>query len=170
MKLRLLPVLAAAAIMVGCATPPEAVHLEEANVLPLELNDRFVIRKIKRFYFEPLTFETTPNEMVNFERNRYSFGAVNNQDIRQRAGNYFDIFWRARDRADVTVRLEYRQAGLGNTVWAQEIQYPQARGSFKSPFQVTGDEYLEGGRVTSWRVLLIVDNRIVAFRQSFLWR
>ncbi len=53
---------------------------------------------------------------------------------------------------------------------AQERYYPHASGSYKSTFRVTGDEYLEHGQVTSWRVLLIVDGRIVAFRQSFMWK
>jgi len=164
--LGLLMALAAA----GCSTQPKAVHLEKANVLPMEINQNFSVRKIKRFYFEPLTFETTTSEAMNFERRRFQFGAVNQEDIRERSGNYYDIFWRTSERADVTVRLEYRQAGLGNLVSAQELFYPDARGSIVSKFQVTGDEYLEGGRVSSWRVLLIVDNRIVAFSQSFMWK
>jgi hypothetical protein len=43
-------------------------------------------------------------------------------------------------------------------------------GSRKSSFEVTGDEYLESGRVTAWRALLIVDGKIVALRQSYMWK
>jgi hypothetical protein len=52
---------------------------------------------------------------------------------------------------------------------AKERYYPGVRGSRKSPFEVTGDEFLESGRVTAWRVLLIVDGKIVAMRQSYMW-
>ena len=74
-----------------------------------------------------------------------------------------------RDLSDVTVRFEYRQAGLSNYVLAKERYYPGVRGSRKSTFEVTGDEFLESGRVTSWRVLMIVDGKIVAMRQSYVW-
>jgi hypothetical protein len=53
---------------------------------------------------------------------------------------------------------------------AQERFYPAARGSRRSTFQVVGDDFLENGRVSAWRILLVVDGRIVAFRQSYMWR
>ena len=79
-------------------------------------------------------------------------------------GTITQFFWRTSEQADVTVRLEYRQAALGNYVMAVERYYPQAKGSYKSEFDTAGDEYLENGRVTSWRVLLIVNGRIVALQ------
>ena len=90
--------------------------------------------------------------------------------MNERYGNYFTFFWRTQKTTDVTVRLEYRQAALGNYVMAQERHYPEARGSHHTEFRVTGDDYLEMGRVTSWRALLIVDGRIVALTQSFIWK
>ena len=76
--------------------------------------------------------------------------------LAQRYGNYYTFFWRTSQRADVTVRLEYRQSALGNYVMAMERYYPEAKGSYRSEFNTAGDEYLEFGRVTSWRVVLIV--------------
>ena len=159
-------------LLASCATAPvPATRLERANVLPLQLNDNFQFRKIKRFFYGEETRRVqTQSEPVSFEIMRLTFGAVNDYDIKQRFGNYFDFFWRTSERADVTIRLEYRQAGLNNYVMAQERYYPQARGSFQSSFEVTGDDYLEYGRVTSWRVILIVEGKIVALRQSFIWK
>jgi len=159
-------------ILASCATPPgPATRLERANVLPLALNDNFQIRKIKRFFNDEETRRiVTTSEPINVEIQRVNFGAVNEYDLRQRYGNYFTFFWRATERADVTIRLEYRQAALSNYVMAQERYYPNARGSYESPFEVIGDDFLEYGRVTSWRVLLIVDGKIVALRQSFIWK
>jgi hypothetical protein len=154
----------------GCATRPEPVHLEKVDVLPLSLDNRFQIRKIKRFYLSPAEWEPTTSQAANFERRHYLWGAVSAQEIRAISGNYLDVFWRASERADVTVRLEYRQLGSGSLVSAQELYYPAARGSYTSKFSVIGDEFLEFGRVSAWRVLLIVDGKIVNFRQSFLWR
>jgi hypothetical protein len=157
--------------LASCSTPPEpATKLERAAVLPLEINDNFQIRKIKQNFFTQDPVPETESEPVNFERKRLEWGAVDRYQLEKRYGNYYQFFWRTSEQADVTVRLEYRQAALGNYVMAAERYYPQANGSYTSEFDTAGDEYLENGRVTSWRVLLIVNGRIVAFRQSFMWR
>ena len=49
---------------------------------------------------------TTQDASIRFERQYRLFGAVTKLDQRERFGNYFDFFWRARRLADVTVRLE----------------------------------------------------------------
>ena len=155
----------------SCSTPPgQATKLEKAGVLPLEINDNFQFRKIQQSFFSRDRVPVTQSEPVLFERQRMRWGAVDQYQLEERYGNYYTFFWRASDRADVTVRLEYRQSALGNYVMAMERYYPQAKGSYRSEFNTAGDEYLESGRVTSWRVLLIVDGRIVALRQSFMWR
>jgi limonene-1,2-epoxide hydrolase len=165
----LFPALALA--LAGCATPePPAISLERANILPLELNTDFQFRKVQQFFNDPRNYAETVSETVRFERRRLNFGAITPRDYDERTGNFFSFHWRARREADVTIRLEYRQANLGNYVLAQERYYPAAKGSKRSDFTVTGDEYFENGRVTAWRVLLVVDGRIVAFRQSFLWK
>ena len=160
------------ATLAGCAGPEgPATPLVKANVLPLAIDPNFQFRKVQLTFFDPSAAPLrVPNEYASFERSRLTWGALDSNEINQRYGNYFDFSWRSRETSDVTVRLEYRQAGLGNYVMAKERQYQGVRGSRKSSFQVTGDEFLENGRVTQWRVLLIVDGRIVALRQSFMWR
>jgi len=64
---------------------------------------------------------TLQDAPITFERQYRMFGAVTNLDQRQRWGNYFDFFWRAKRPSDVTVRLEYRQEKLHEHVQAQEI-------------------------------------------------
>jgi len=166
----LLPILLAN-LLFGCANNEiPATKLEKANVLPLALDDDFEFRKQKLSFYEPGLIQPTESEAINFERKRLEHGAVDSIQRRQRAGNYFSFFWRAKKQADITVRLEYRQTGLGNYVLAQERYYPAAKGSYQTDFQITGDDYLEFGRVTSWRALLISDGKIVALTQSFIWR
>ena len=157
-------------ILAGCATPPEPVQLDKANVLPLELNSNYRISKVRQFYNQPSTFLSTPSETVNFERRRIAWGTINAVDRVEKEGNYYDFYWKAGERADVTVRFEYRQMGLGNLVRAKEVYFPEARGTFKTSFNVIGDEYTEFGRVSAWRLLLIVNGRIVGLRQSFTWK
>ncbi|MEI6280205.1 MAG: hypothetical protein WCQ16_12600 [Verrucomicrobiae bacterium] len=168
-----IPVLLCVALAIaGCAAPEgPANKLEKANVLPLALDDSFQFRKIQQATVDNTrAAPTTTSEAAIFERNRAIWGAIGGYEVTARNGNYYNFFWRSQSTADVTVRLEYRQAGLANYVMAQERYYPGARGSRKSSFRVAGDDYLENGRVTSWRALLIVDGRIVGLRQSYLWK
>ncbi|MFA7342673.1 MAG: hypothetical protein WC003_00080 [Terrimicrobiaceae bacterium] len=156
---------------VGCSAPEgPANRLEKANVLPLALDDSYQFRKIQQNTWDNTKIApVTISEAANFERNRAYWGAVDSREQAERNGNYYNIFWKSKNPSDVTVRLEYRQAGLSNYVLAKERYYPGVRGSRKSSFEVAGDEYLENGRVTSWRVLLIVGGKIVALRQSYMW-
>lgn len=112
---------------------------------------------------------TSQDASIMFEREYRLFGAVTRLDRRQRYGNYFDFFWRAKRPADVTVRLEYRQDKLHAHVQAQEISYPNVRGNVKTEFKVVGDDYLDDGRVISWRCLLIEHGKIVGQTQSYMW-
>ena len=162
--------LSASLLLAACATIDKPVHLERANVLPLQINDKFRFRKQDVFFNDPRLYVATQSEAMRFYRFRLNYGVITPRDYDEVTGTFFNFFWWAHERADVTVRLEYRQAALGDFVMAQELYYPNASGSYKSDFRVTGDEYLEHGRVTEWRALLIVDGRIVAFRQSFMWK
>jgi hypothetical protein len=112
---------------------------------------------------------TVQDASIRFERPYRLFGAVTKLDERERMGNYFDFFWKGRRPADLTVRLEYRQEKLHAHVQAQEISYPNARGSHKTEFKVVGDDYFDDGRVTAWRCLLIENGRIVAETHSYMW-
>ena len=168
MKHFLLQMLALTVTVAGfCAEPVRL--LEKANVLPLALDDDFEFRKQKLFFNDPRIEKPTTNQALAFERQRINFGAVTQVDRVQRYGHYFTFFWRSERKADLTVRLEYRQENLGALVQAREVDYPGAKGSFKTDFRVIGDDYTEDGKITAWRVVLIENGRIVALNQSFLW-
>lgn len=151
-------------------TDAPATKLETANILPLALDDHFEFRKQELSFFDDGPQVNTQSEAINFERARRDWGAITEVDRKQRYGNYYTFYWRTSERADVTVRLEYRQAALGNYVMAQERYYPNAHGSYRSPFAVIGDDFHESGRVTSWRALLIVNGKIVGLTQSYIWK
>jgi hypothetical protein len=175
----------------GGREEPEVV--EKVTPLPMALDPNFEFRKTKLFFLsekglkpsERARQETSkvggksnaPNQKtatlqdapIVFERQYRLFGAVTGLDSRQRFGNYFDFFWRAKRPSDVTVRLEYRQEKLHEQVQAQEITYRNVRGTRKTEFKVIGDDYFDDGRVIAWRCLLIANGRIVAENRSFLW-
>jgi hypothetical protein len=171
--------------------------VEKPSPLPVALSHDFEFRKTKLFFMSekaPKASErarqtssssslggggksSSPSQKVatlqdapiTFERQYRLFGAVTGLDQRQRFGNYFDFFWRAKRPSDVTVRLEYRQEKLHEHVQAQEISYRNVRGTRKTEFKVIGDDYLDDGRVIAWRCLLIENGRIVAENRSFMW-
>jgi hypothetical protein len=168
----------------------QAVVLRQVKPLPKALDPNFQFRKTKLFLMTeeaPQTKEsskgkaktgdftsskaptTTQAAAITFERQYRLFGAVTKLDQHERFGNYFDFFWRVKQPADVTVRLEYRQEKLHAHVQAQEIYCGEVRGNHKTEFRVVGDDYFDGGRVIAWRCLLISGGRIVAEDRSFLW-
>ncbi|NBZ94859.1 MAG: hypothetical protein EBR40_00220 [Proteobacteria bacterium] len=172
-----LAVIAALLLIAGCAAPePPQVKLEKANVLPLSinLNPDFVFRKKTQFLNDPTTFPKAvalQSEAIDFERRHYMWPATTKLDQQALTGNYLDFYWWNHGQsAEVTVRLEYRQANLGNFVMAREKSYTAVKGSVRTRFTIIGDDYLENGPVTNWRCLLIVDGKIVGLTQSYLWR
>ena len=157
---------------------PPVVLLGRANVLPLALEPTvFQFRKMTSFFLESPEVTgtrgaaTQNQESIYFERQHLLYGAISGSDTRDRYGDYYTFFWRAAQRANLTVRLEYRQQKLGGMVQAREVNYPDVLGGHATRFTVNGDDYLEQGRVSAWRVLLIKDHQvIVALSQSYLWR
>ncbi len=159
-------------MLASCAgTPPTPYQVEKPSPLPLALDREFEFRKVKQYLLDPAKQRLTGqvDASVRFERDYRMFGAITALDQRQRLGNYFNFFWAAHRTADVRVRLEYRQEKLHAFVQAREVEYPHARGHYQTEFAIIGDDYVDDGRVVSWRASLIVDGRIVAVRRSYLW-
>jgi hypothetical protein len=147
---------------------------ESSNVLPEALSDDFQFRKFKIFRNALPTASATPiltkDLMIDFERRRRVWGAINDYERKQLTGQYFTFAWRAKRRANLTLRLEYRQVNLKNYVQARELNYPSAKGSYTSEIAILGEDYEQDGPITSWRAILIEDQKIVGLLQSRTWR
>jgi hypothetical protein len=180
-------------LVLGCAGAAEEPRvLSEVKPLPLAPDPNFEFRKTKIYTLSsqapkaksaaksPSAFSlsgksgaqssaVTQDVSLNFERSYRMFGAVTALDQRQRFGQYFDFFWRAKQPSDVTVRFEYKQEKLRAFTQAKELSYRGAHGTRRSEFRVTGDEFMDDGKVLAWRCLLIAHGRIVAEKRSFLW-
>ena len=198
MRYRQMRVAAALILLALCASSEGAPReepriVEKVTPLPVALDKDFEFRKTKLFLLSekaPTASQhvrqttstlgaksTSPSQKtatlqdapITFERQYRLFGAVTALDQRQRLGNYFDFFWRAKRPSDVTVRLEYRQEKLHEHVQAQEISYRNVRGTRKTEFKVIGDDYFDDGRVIAWRCLLIANGQIVAENRSYMW-
>src|SRR6266853_5682325 len=178
----------------GKGVREEPKVIEKVTALPVALDPNFEFRKTSLFFMSEKgglkaserAHDSTskvggksnsPNQKtatlqdapIVFERQYRLFGAVTGLDQRQRFGDYFDFFWRAKRPSDVTVRLEYRKETLHEHVQAQEITYRNVRGTHKTEFKVIGDDYFDDGRVTAWRCLLIANGQIVAENRSYMW-
>ena len=157
------------------AKEPPSTLLTHVPALPLAIDPAFEFRKTKLYLLDTElqsgVLRPAQEPSLAFERRRLLYGAITGSDIRDRYGNYFTFFWRAKRRANLTLRLEYRQRKLGPYLLAREVEYPDARGSYTTHFQITGDDYSEQGPVVQWRAVLIEDHRvIVGLTQSYLWR
>jgi hypothetical protein len=64
------------------------------------------------------------------------------------------------------VKFEYRQIGKPNRIGEQS--YVPHRDATRV-FQVQGEEFRSGGRVSAWRVSLWDGDRLLAEKRSFLW-
>ena len=114
--------------------------------------------------------EPGQDRYVEFERRRALYGAITPSDQRERYGNYFTFMWESKRPADVVLRLEYRQQALGPMVQTKEISYRAAAGHKITRFQVTGDDYLQYGRVLAWRATIVEGGKVAAETRSYLWR
>ena len=148
--------------------------IESANVLPEAISDDFEFRKFETFRNASAVPGATPiptkDLMVDFERKHRLWGALLAADIVAKTGQYFTFFWRAKRPANLTMRLEYRQANLKNYVQARELYYANVRGIHRSEFAIVGNDYENDGPITSWRAILIENRKIVALLQSRTWQ
>lgn len=149
---------------------PQAQFVEDPQPLPLALGDNFEFLKQKLLLVTGDNYPETTEQMIRHQYDKIFYGAITRLDREARYGNYFTFFWKAREPAAVTVRLEYRQTEYGDFIQALEVPYDNAKGTMQTRFQVIGDNYREGGPVTSWRCIIIEDGKIVALTSSYLWK
>lgn len=149
--LRLLPVLAAAALS-SCASKPQG------------------FTKVKIYRLDPMARITAVDPSIPFEQQHLLYGAVSNEDREARKGNYYTFFWKVDDLSQpVTLRFEYRQSATRSEIKKQEIVVPDLKRTNATRFQVTGEPYLTHGKVLAWRASLVQGGKEIASTQSFMW-
>jgi hypothetical protein len=175
MRLDLVPLTLAIALMtvplVGREAQREVQHASEPKPLPLALDDSFEIRKVSTLRLDPSVAGSSglSNLWLKAEMDRRYYGAISSLERKLREGHYYNIQWLSARTADLKLRFEYRQEKLGLAVQLMEMDYPKAKGSYRSEFSVIGDDYHQDGAVTAWRITLVENGRIVGVNQSFLW-
>mgnify|MGYP005707297357 CR=1 FL=1 len=129
------------------------------------------IRKVK---YTHLSFDkrlVTEDPMIGFEHRYLLHGAIESDEYYRRAGKYYTIFWRAKDRSpNAVVRLEYLQANTGETVHVKEMVVEKVRRHNTTDVNVIGDDYIENGDVIAWKASIVRNGEVISSTKSFLWK
>lgn len=150
--LRLLPVLAAAALS-SCASKPQG------------------FTKVKIYRLDPQSRITAVDPSIPFEQQHLLHGAVTLEDREARRGNYYTFFWKADDRTQpVKLRLEYRQAVTRSAVKKVEVDITDVKRNNVTKVQITGTEFQTNGKVLAWRASLWQGGKEIGSTQSFMWK
>ena len=139
--------------------------------LPVETDPNFRLNKIYTYLNDPeKNRPPKDNAMLVYEAKYWNHGAVLEKDKQAKKGNIFVINWQNDGRPEnLTVRLDYRQANTRERVMTKTQEYRNFEGYEKTVIKVTGDDYLRGGVVNSWRISIVRDGKIVAQEKSFIW-
>lgn len=129
------------------------------------------IGKVKYQHVMPGYVPRSIDPTIVFEQQHRLYGAVTKEEIMDRFGHYYAVFWKVDDRTagPVTVRFEYQQAQSGLSKRVQEQVVDDIRRSNVSKFQVIGEEYRKSGRVTAWRVSVMRGKEVLVSQNSALW-
>ena len=141
---------------------------------PVEKDENISLNKIYTYLNDADPKRNPPpppdNQMMVYEPKYWDHGAILAKDRAARQGNIFVINWQNDgEPADFTVRLDYRQAMSRERVMTKTQDYKNFDGYEKTVLKVTGDDYLRGGKVHSWRISIVRDGKIVAEKKSFIW-
>ncbi len=139
--------------------------------LSVEQDETVSLNKIYTYLNDPIRNKpAVGNAMMTYEPKYWDHGAILAKDRLDRRGNIFVINWQNDgEPSDFTVRLDYRQAMTRERVMTKTEEYKNFDGYEKTVLKVTGDEYLRGGVVHSWRISIVRDGKIVAQKKSFIW-
>jgi hypothetical protein len=103
-----------------------------------------------------------------FERDAYQ--AELRADPEKRAALRFDVQWKARGHARLTLRIEAK-GGQTNNIQPLTLEQTVRPGTFSKWTELTiaGEEFRKFGNLISWRATLLDGTNVVAEEKSFLW-
>ncbi|MCF6312637.1 MAG: hypothetical protein L3J39_09325 [Verrucomicrobiales bacterium] len=132
--------------------------------------EKSAITKVKYYHLDPSIQLRTLDRMISFEQQHYRHGAVDNEQLLEKVGHYYTVFWRNDNRdSDVKLRLDYRHQSTGPKEYSFEIQPDQVKRRNTTHFAVIGDAYQKLGAVTAWKASLYINGELVGEKKSFLW-
>jgi hypothetical protein len=107
-----------------------------------------------------------------YERDAYQ--AELRRHPEKRAGLLFEVQWKTKGKAaaPLKVRVELRgtaSGALAKEFMLEKIVVPPKWFSHWTGLKLEGQEYLDFGEVTAWRVTLFEGDRVLGEQKSFLW-
>lgn len=128
---------------------------------------------VKQFQLRDQKRNPSDEPMVRMEKERRLRGAVSMSERRERLGQYYTILWNdpsGVNQGEVSLTFEYQQGATASRVKSMVKKFSSSLAEGTAEFAVTGDNYFDGGKVLTWKTTLRRGNRIIAMRQSYLWR
>lgn len=100
-------------------------------------------------------------------------GARSSKEMKNRVGDYYFLEWYdAEPQQPVRLVMYYTQALTGSVVQSRVVEYKEPRessGYRKERFFFSGPERQKNGDVLSWRMELYCGDKLVDYRQSYMW-
>lgn len=151
--LRLLPVLAVAALFSSCASKPSVGFT-----------------KVKIYRLDPAKRVVAVDPSIPFEQLHRLYGAVTTSEREARRGNYYTFFWKAQDTKNpVQLRFDYLQSATGFQKKVKTLDVKDVHRSNVTEIGVIGNEFIQGGKVLAWQATLSQNGQIIGQRKSSLW-
>lgn len=129
-----------------------------------------VMKRPDYFFLDPTARVQAVDDMVRFESNYLLYGAVSNEERREREGHYYSFPWKTSDKvSEAALLFEYRQANTGAEVHALRVPIEDVRRRNVTHVQIVGEPYQLNGKVTAWRATVERNGSAVSSKQSYLW-
>jgi len=126
---------------------------------------------VKQYHLRESMFNQNIDLMARGEVQRLLHGAVTVEERSQKVGQYYHIIWNqpGYSSASMEVVFEYLQAGSGSKVQTL-MQKAPVKDRLDARFSIVGNDYLRNGRVLAWRVMVKDGEKVLASKQSYMWR
>ena len=129
-----------------------------------------VMKRPDYYYLDPSVRVDSPDDMVRFESRHHMYGAITNEERRQREGHYYSFPWSTSDTSsDAALLFEYRQANTGADVHSLRVPIERVRRKNVTRVAINGEPFQTNGKVTAWRATIERNGEPAATKRSYLW-
>lgn len=111
--------------------------------------------------------------MARMEKDRRLHGAVSMAERRAKLGQYYTLLWNdpgGVGQGPVELVFEYQQGATASRVKRMTQRFPASQAEGSVEFAVIGEDFTKGGKVLAWKATVTRGKRVLATRQSYLWR
>lgn len=108
--------------------------------------------------------------LVMMEKERRLHGAISMAERRQRLGQYYTVQWHDDSPGSAIITFHFLQGKSGSREKFKRQEFAEGISRGVAEFAVIGDDYFNNGRVTAWKITLSKSGRVIASRQSYLWK